>query len=207
MDYEQILDLLIQANEGTLDPIYNAITVTRGTDDLVIVRIDDDLYIFIKGTERYIREWFYNFCVTRMYWLDMGLIERGFAINAQRLFGVENDPDSVVNMCLNTKGKIHIFGHSRAGVIAPLMGTLCLDHGIDKNKLDIVVFGSPKSGNAEMRRNYNQVLHNQTTTINGEWDPVTFVPNWGYHYGKIKTIKLAWHSLRNYRNKIKTLVS
>ena len=114
--------------------------------------------------------------------------------------GRQDQPDSLVNMCLNTPGIIDIAGHSR-GVIGLLIATLLVSHGVDSTRVKVTLYGTPRIGDSDFRRAYTQMLGFNTTTIIGAFDPVPHIPFWSDHHGeiiKLYQLKLIRHSIEFY---------
>ncbi len=197
------IDSLIDSNGETFDKSINHKIIRFRTDDVVIKFIGDDIELDFKGTEKYIKEWFFNFWTSRREWLSMGCVERGFSYNAEEMAGGEHQPDSLVNMCLAVTGSITMRGHSRGGVLAPLIATILVWHGVDPKRMSIYLFAAPRLGNKKFKKEYNKILGDRTFVLNGTHDWVTYVPTWSQRIGIVEKFKGGrLHSLLNYRRSI-----
>lgn len=201
------IDRLIEANTETFDKEQPYEWFRFRTDDVLLRVNGDDIEIDFKGTERAFSEWFYNFWTFRREWFSMGCVERGFSFNAEEIAGGEHEPLSLISRCLSFNGKIIMRGHSRGAVLAPLVATIFVWHGINPNRISLHLFAAPKLGNKKFLNSYTDMLGDKTFVINGSRDWVTYVPTWSRRVGIVKKFKGgALHALKVYRKAIKQML-
>ena len=100
--------------------------------------------------------------------------------------------------------QILLEGHSRGLPIAVLTATQLLAHGIPRDSIKVIGCAGARVGNERFNKTYHSLLGGQTFVLNGNSDPVPYLPWWGFSNGEITKIKLGGkvprHSLKHYFN-------
>lgn len=209
MDASDFLPHIISMQRGyNGDPVGGEWFKSR-TDDILLFEDVDKLTLICLGTQPKWREWFWNIAFKSVEWLDMGRVHGGFAKNVNELVGREDQPDSLISKCVNAakNGKrILLEGHSRGLPIAVLTATQLLAHGIPGESIKVVGCAGARVGNERFNKTYATLLGVKTFVLNGNSDPVPYLPWWGYSNGKIVKIplggKIPRHSLKHYFNAV-----
>ena len=176
------------------------------TDDIQAYYKDGTYKVVVLGTQAKLIEWVWNVAFRSVEWLDMGRVHGGFARNVNRLLGSESDKDSLISLILKhhkNNVPIEILGHSRGGALACLIASKLVYHGVDREGVTIITCGTARVGNRLFRDQFRKLFFGNSFALNGNNDPVTRLPPWGYMNGKVTKIKLgSWfrpkHVLSHY---------
>ena len=150
---------------GTLRPTFEA----AATDTQVYLHEGDgEIHLLFPGTAS-LRDARTDAKIRKVGWLQSARTHRGFTDAfdsvAARILGAIRER----NNC-----RVILAGHSLGGALATLVADLLARDGIAV--MGVYTFGSPRVGNWEFARQYNDRLANVTFRITNAGDPVPWVP-------------------------------
>lgn len=154
--------------------------VNKATDTQVRVEQahTGEFVIIFPGSASW-RDWLTNLKFAKTKWRDGVKVHEGFLEAFRSVAG------EILTRVSGAQSVI-ITGHSLGGALATLCADAAADMGVDVDA--VYTFGSPRVGNGEFARQYNEELADVTFRIVNARDPVSHAPPFFMAYQHVDTL-------------------
>lgn len=108
--------------------------------------------IVFRGSSQ-LKDWMTNLTLQETDFLKKGNVHKGFYSGVKLFFKTMKKQDSILSRKLKYTNKTHgkntkiiLAGHSLGGALATLAGCLLIEHGFDKDDIEVYSYGAPPVG-------------------------------------------------------------